>query len=188
MVHKNLFGYFQRKFCYILFLVILDLTGCATQSTKEPFWPKDLPQRTFFLDQYQNDLTNKNCQNLDEYLTWITRFYQGWEMYPNGWNTMRREILQKNKNHQEAENIKVKLEHLGLLISAEWAKNNHTRLINTHHVSVWVQALLKSVDHNETLKILDRVSVDVEGLLTHRIAKDAITADRYYVFDDEAQF
>jgi hypothetical protein len=170
------------------FLALLILIDCASQDTKETTWPEDLPPRAYFLGQYQNDLSNKNCQHLDEYLTWITRFYQGWEMYPNGWNTMVQEVLQKNKNPKSAEAIKIKLDRLGLLIAGEWAKNNHTRLINTHHVSLWVKALLKSADHGETLEILDRAFIDVNGLLTHKIATDVITADRYYALDDEAQF
>lgn len=188
MVYNNLTGRFQCKLCQICFLIILALTGCATHKAKESTWPEDLPPRAYFLDQYQNDLTNINRQHLDEYLTWITRFYQGWEMYPNGWNRMTQEILQQNKYRPTRNNIKLKLDRLGLLISGEWAKDNQTRLINTRHVSVWVKALLKSVDHDETLQIIGRVSADVNSLLTHNIAHDAITVDRYYALDDEAQF
>ena len=188
MQYNNPSGHFQNRSCVIFFLALLVLIGCASQGTKEATWPEDLPPRAYFLELYQNDLSNKNRQHLDEFLTWITRFYEGWEMYPNGWNTMVQEILQKNKTRHVARTIKINLDRLGLLIAGEWAKNNHTRLINTHHVSVWVKALLKSADHGETLQIIDRIFIDVEQLLTHKIATDAITADRYYAFDDEAQF
>jgi hypothetical protein len=50
---------------------------------------------------------------------------------------------------------------------------------------VWGNALLKSLDHGETLQLIDRVSVDIYNLMTRKIAADAIAADRYYAQDEE---
>lgn len=164
---------------------MLALSGCVAHQVKESTWPEDLPPRAYFLKQYQQDTVNKNIQNQEEYLTWIIRFYKGWELYPSGWNNITQEVLLKLKNRQAANKVKVKMERLGLLISEEWAKNNKTRIINTRHVSVWGSALLKSLDHDETLQLIDRVSMDIDNLLAHKIAVDAIAADRYYAQDEE---
>jgi hypothetical protein len=172
----------------LFFLITLGLTGCVTHRIKEAAWPEELPPRVYFMEQYQHDLANKHLENQDEYLIWITRFYQGWELYPNGWNNITKDVLLRQKNPQTADKIKANMSRLGILISGEWAKNNQTRLINTRHVSVWGNALLKSLDHDETLQVIDRVAKDIDDLLTRKISADTITADRYYAQDEDIAF
>ena len=106
-------------------------------------------------------------------------------MYPNGWNNITHDIVLKLKSAPTADNIKVKLDRLGLLISEEWAKNNKTRMISSYHVSVWGNALLKSLEQSETLELIDRVASDVDDLLARKIPAEIIVADRYYVQDEE---
>jgi hypothetical protein len=175
----------QRAMCYVFVFITLNLLGCASQQIKAPIWPDGLPPRTYFLDQYRQDVANKNSQDLDEYLKWVIRFYKGWELYPSGWNNITQEVLLKINKHRAADEIKVKLERLGLIISAEWAKNNKTRIINTRLVALWGSSLLKSLEHGETLQLINRVTVDINNVLTRKIAVDTIAADRYYAQDEE---
>jgi hypothetical protein len=185
MINNNLSKYYKHALCYVFILLISILSGCATNKPQEPIWPNELPPRAYFLDQYQQDLTNKKIQDQEEYLSWIVRFYKGSDLYPNGWNNITQDIVFKLKNSPIAENIKVKLDRLGLLISEEWAKNNKTRMISSYHVSVWGNALLKSLEQSETLQLIDRVASDVDDLLARKIPAEIIVADRYYVQDEE---
>jgi len=185
MTINTLSQYYKHALSYLLIVVIVAISGCATNKPQDPNWPNELPPRAYFLDQYQQDLTNRNIQNEEEYLTWVVRFYKGTDLYPNGWNNITQDILLNLKNSPTAENIKIKLERLGLLISEEWAKNNKTRIISSYHVSVWGNALLKSLEQNETLVLVDRVASDVDDLLARKIPTEIIVADRYYVQDED---
>lgn len=177
--------FLQRAMYYVFVLVVLTLPSCATQQVKSSIWSDDLPPRTYFLDRYQQDVVNKNSQGQDEYLKWVTRFYKGWELYPSGWDNISQQVLLKLNKHPAAGEIRVKLERLGLIISAEWAKNNKTRIINTRLVALWGNALIKSLEHGETLQLIDHVAADINNLLTRKLAIDAIAADRYYAQDEE---
>jgi hypothetical protein len=187
MIQNNSIQYFQRNFGYLIFL-ILTLTGCVANTVKELAWPEDLPPRVYFLGKYKQDSANKNIEKEEEYLNWVIRFYKGWTLYPNGWNNITKDLLAKLKDQKTANAVKIKMGRLGLLISSEWAKNNKTRLISSRHVSVWGNALMKSLDCGDTLQLIDRVAKDIDGLLGHKIPDDAITAQRYYADDEEIAF
>jgi len=185
MINDKLSKHYNHARCYLFILLISVISGCATNKIQDPNWPNELPPRAYFLEQYQHDLTNQKTQNQEEYLTWIVRFYKGSDLYPNGWNNITQDIVLKLKSAPTADNIKVKLDRLGLLISEEWAKNNKTRMISSYHVSVWGNALLKSLEQSETLELIDRVASDVDDLLARKIPAEIIVADRYYVQDEE---
>ena len=172
-----------------LFLVIIlaALQACSANQATETAWPDELPPHEYFLNLYQQDSTNNNIQNLDQYMTWVIRFYQGSELYPNGWNSVTQTLLLGIKDLESANGVEDKMARLGLLISGEWAKNNSTRLINTRHISIWGNALLKSLEHGETLELIDRVTADVEDLLASRISSDVITENRFYAEEDILQ-
>ncbi len=51
-----------------------------------------MPARSVFVAAFNSDLENKKEQELDEYLLWVVRFYQGWELYRNGWVQVRNTI------------------------------------------------------------------------------------------------
>ncbi len=167
-----------------LLVMMLAVCGCAATPAKSPAWSEALPAEDYFLIVYQQDGANSSRQNLDDYLNWVQRFYQGWELYPNGWNAITAALLQRLADPEVAAAVQDKMAGLGLLIGAEWAKNNQTRSINTRHVSIWGNALLKSLAQGETLLLLDKVSADVDDLLGKRISADVITEDRFYAEED----
>jgi hypothetical protein len=168
----------------LIWLLIFAVSGCADYQIKESAWSNELPPEEYFLKSYMRDSINSNLQPFDQYLTWIKRFYQGWEVYPNGWNNVTQDLLHKIKDPVALEEIKQQMDRLGKSISGEWAKNNATRRINTQHVSIWGNALLKSVEYGETSKILDRITADVDDLLGNRISADVITENRFYIEED----
>ncbi len=168
----------------LVLLLIFALPGCAVFSAKEPLWPAELKHQAYFLSLYQQDAGNAKLQNLDQYLGWVISFYQGTELHPRGWNSIKTDLLRKNPEAAFANELQHKLERLGLMIAGEWAKNNQTRLITTRHVAIWGNALMKSAEQGETLELLDRVTIDVEDLLARRLAADAIKEDRFYAEED----
>ena len=160
------------------------LTACGTLPVKGPIWPAELPKYDYFLNLYQRDTVNASIQPQDQYLSWVIRFYQGWELYPKGWNDITQDVLLSIKAPALAGDVKDKMVGLGLSIAGEWAKNNETRIINTRHVAIWGNALLKSLQQGETLEIIDRVAADVQDLISKRISADVITENRFYVEED----
>ena len=175
-----------------LLILISGLFACTTQSKKiaqqADVWPKDIPSRAYFLKVYDADDGNKKIQTQEEYLTWIVRFYNGWELYRRGWTKMTNELIDQIEDPQQAKEIRVKIDRIGRLVSAEWAKKSDTRTIYTRHVSVWGNALLESLDRNEALPLVNRVNKDVSDLLAHRINADVITAERYFPVDANDPF
>src|SRR5688572_19748648 len=81
----------------LLALLILVSSLFACSSTKvarqADAWPKAMPSRAYFLRVYEADDTNKKIQTQEEYLTWIVRFYSGWELYRRGWIKMTDELV-----------------------------------------------------------------------------------------------
>ena len=169
---------------YLLLVILFCLSGCAGQTLKDSAWSADLPAQDHFLIAYQQDTVNSSRQNLDDYLTWVMRFYQGNDICPNGWNHITADIVQRVKDPEQAYILQDKMAGLGLRIAGEWAKDNQARSINSRHVSIWGNALIKSIAQGETLQLIDRVSADVDDLLGKRISADVITEDRFYAEED----
>lgn len=165
-------------------LMVVLMPACAVLVKTVPDWSDDLPQYGYFYDEYKRDSVNSKIQPLDQYLTWVERFYHGWELYPNGWNTIKHDLLLRIADPAVAHEVAQKMDDLGLSISQEWAKNNDTRIINTRHVSIWGNALLKSLEHGETLDIIARINADVQDLILKNISADLITENRFYAEDD----
>lgn len=172
------------KIRLLAILMIMVLPACGTIMTKNQVWPDDLPRYDYFFNEYQRDSVNTNTQTLDQYLTWVKRFYQGWELYPSGWNNIKQDLLLRIKDPVLAGEVKEKMDDLGLSISREWAKNNDSRVINTRHVSIWGNALLKSLQQGETLEIIERITADVHDLIAKKISADVITENRFYAEED----
>lgn len=160
-------------------------TKIARQTTT---WPSDMPSRAYFLNIYEEDEANKQVQTQEEYLTWIVRFYSGWELYRRGWIKMTNELVAQVEDPTQVKEIRHKVDRIGRLVSGEWAKKSDTRTIYLRHVSIWGNALLESLDRNEALSLINRVNQDVDDLLAHRIKADIITAERYFPVDENDPF
>ncbi|MFC3116372.1 hypothetical protein [Cellvibrio fontiphilus] len=166
----------------------LTLFACSTHRSAQDSWPEDMPSRAYFVKVYEADKVNKEIQNQDEYLTWILRFYNGWELYRRGWIKMTDELVAQIDDPEQVQEVRHKIDRIGRLVSGEWAKKSDTRTIYLRHVSIWGNALLESLDRDQALPLIDRVNQDVDDLLAHKIQPDVITADRYFPRDEDDPF
>ncbi len=160
------------------------MTACAEHTLQELDWPNELPTYDTFLDDYRRDPTNARYQTLAQYLSWVKRFYLGWELYPRGWVHLSQDLLFRIDDPLLAAELKDRLANLSAVIASEWAKDNRVRHIDTRQVSIWGNALLTSLRYGETLSIPERVTEDVHDLLNNRISSEVITENRFYAEED----
>jgi len=168
----------------LIFLAIGWFCGCSAAVVRQSAWPETLPPQTGFTERYEQDRQTAELQSREQYLTWVERFYQGWDMYPNGWSQISRDLAVKIADPSAKMKVETKLRHLGIVIAAEWAKDNTVRRITTRHVAIWGNALRKSAEPAEILEIVDLVLDDVDNLLNHRMAADTIAENRFYADED----
>ncbi len=172
-----------------LLALVTSLFACtSTHRAAQDPWPERMPSRAYFVKVYEADKINKQIQTQDEYLTWILRFYKGWELYRRGWIKMTDELVAQVNDPQQVEEIRYKIDRIGRLVSGEWAKKSNTRTIYLRHVSIWGNALLESLDRDEALPLINRVNNDVDDLLAHKISPDVITANRYFPVSEDDPF
>lgn len=162
----------------MLFTVLC--AACVRAPVDRLAWPEDLPPLNYYEREYQRDQSNQSVQSKEDYLKWVRRFYRGWNLYPDGWNDTTRDILLGVEDDNVRERLRKKLAHLGKLISAEWAKSADDRAIRSRELSVWGQALLKAVNANEEERLVDRVTGDVNALLSRRLDPTDVSLKRYY--------
>ncbi len=173
---------------FVSCLVVILLTACVSRPVKETQWPAEIPAHAYFVQHFEEDAENKKGQDIDEYLMWVLRFYNGWELYSNGWTKTTAASLQGVKDPLVAQEIKTKMGLIGKGIAGEWAKNKSSRRVLTRHVVVWGNALIESIRRDEELKLINRVLNDLNGLLEYKIGLDEIKAERYYSKDKDDVF
>ena len=173
-----------------LLILVSSLFACSTNqiARQTDAWPSAMPSRAYFLKVYDADEANKKIQTQEEYLTWIVRFYSGWELYRRGWIKMTDELVAQVEDPAQVNEIRYKIDRIGRLVSGEWAKKSDTRTIYLRQVSIWGNALLESLDRDQALPLINRVNQDVDDLLAHRINADIITAERYFPSDKDDPF
>jgi hypothetical protein len=176
------------RILYSFILACLLLVSCVSHAPKETQWPSDMPARSIFVAAYEADIINKPDQDLDEYLLWVFRFYKGWELYRNGWSQVINDSLIGVNDPVVAQEIKTKMEFIGLSIASEWAKNKKDRRILTRHVVVWGNALIESIKRGERLTLINKVLNDVAAILDKKIGLDEVNAERYYPKDKDDVF
>ena len=71
--------------------------------------------------EYQRDRSNQKLQTWKEYWGWVQGFYQG-NLLADGWTKYSQSTLDVVKAKDARTGILKKLNHLGKLISREWAK------------------------------------------------------------------
>lgn len=172
----------------VLLFCCIFISGCVNQSTKTANWPSEIPPRDYFEDLYEADANNKKMQPLKDYLMWVTRFYEGWELYRNGWTKVTQDSLRTVKNPAAAAEIKMKMDLIGKIIAGEWSKAKANSRIQTRHIAIWGNALVESIKRNEELALINRVLADAAGLVEQKIGADDVTAERYYPKDKDDVF
>jgi len=169
----------------VIVCAILFLSSCVSHPPQQANWPKDIPAREVFVAHFESDLDNKKNEDLDEYLLWVVRFYEGWELYHNGWTKVTVDSLHGVNDPATAAEIKTKMDLIGLGIACEWAKNKKDRRIYTRHIVIWGNALVESIKRNQELPLINRVLSDVNGLVVNKVAIDDIKPERYFPREDD---
>jgi hypothetical protein len=174
----------SSRICTVLCVAIL-AAGCAgtppqssqADGTAEG-WPAGVPSKAHYERLYQADERNQHLQSRDEYFSWIIRFYQGWGMFPTGWQQTETELL-TDVDATRYSILKAKLSYLGELVSGEWAKDNSVRLVQSNMLVVWGRVMRAAEPSAEKEQAVDRVTKDVLALLSGTLGPHAIQSQRY---------
>jgi len=162
----------------LLLMLIVLLAACATRRPAL-VWPDGIPSQSFFRAEWRNPGLHQELQSRDEYLLWVTRFYEGYATAP-GWLDMTEQVLIRLPQ-AEHEWVTARLYELGGRIGREWAKPNAVRHLNTRSAAVWRDALLEALARDELEAYLDRLAADVDALLSGELDNDLIRFERYYI-------
>lgn len=165
--------------CRLLFIssVMLLLAACASSRVLTD-WPQSTPDQQIFLQEYASDPANQQAQSNVEYLTWVVRFYEGWELMPAGWNDMTPVIL-SDLDPEQADEVAQLRDELGIMIAAEWAKDNEQRIIDTGMLSLWGGVMVAALDPEVRIDAIELITDDVERLLAGELAPSRINDARY---------
>ena len=156
--------------------LVLALASCITPSIRD--WPDEVPPSYLFIRTYRTDAANQALQSEQSYLEWILGFYQGTVIYPTGWFDVERQLLDITEPEQQAV-LALRLRNLGILIGAEWAKENEARLIDNRMLALWGSALQLMQTTDARLGAIELVSQDIEALFAGDLQKTDIVEARY---------
>jgi hypothetical protein len=156
--------------------VFMLLSACASRQQVE--WLPDLPDRAFFEAAYSEDSVNQTLQTREEYLGWIKSFYTGTLLYPTGWFDVQERVL-STSSPENVDAFGPRIEEMGRLIAAEWAKENSARAIDNRLLALWGATLQSATPGNQRLEVFDLVASDVRRLLSRELDKAAIADSRY---------
>ena len=159
--------------------IALTITACST-APSESQWPNNIPARHVFIDYYNQDIENQRVLEEEDYLTWIHRFYFGWELYRRGWIKATNELVDSIDEVENKPLAKQLMTDIGNLIAPEWAKNKRFHLIKTRHIVIWGNTINAAIVKKQQMQILPKILADVNALLDQRIAANIIQAERYY--------
>ena len=156
--------------------LVLALASCITPGIRD--WPYDVPTSDLFIRTYRADAANQALQSEKSYLEWILGFYQGTVIYPTGWLDVERQLLDITEPEHQAV-LALRLRNLGILIGAEWAKENEARLIDNRMLALWGSTLQLMQTTDARLGAIELVSQDIEALFAGALQKTDIVEARY---------
>jgi len=126
--------------------------------------------KKYFTEKYKEDTENQKKQTWKDYWNWIQKFYRG-TFFSAGWLEIRNELLLglDKKSKKKTEQM---LNELGKKISAEWAKDNGVRKIDTGDVKKWANYLraAKKKDAGDGTMVLKAVR-EIESEANKKLKK-----------------
>lgn len=164
------------RLAFLTVWVVL-LGGCMSSAFLEQ-WPEQIPQQSYFKQLYREDGSNKVRQSEDEYLIWVARFYEGWEMMPIGWQDISESVLVDLEPLQYRA-IDGHLDRIGAQISGEWAKDNEVRQIDSRMLSLWAGVMQAQYSAEYRIAAVQFIARDVDDILSGALPEEQITEDRY---------
>lgn len=162
---------------WLLTVTLSMLSACSNTRVLE-HWPEALPEQHHFLHYYRDDVDNQVVQTDVEYLTWVLRFYEGWELMPTGWQDIEENML-FDLTAQEHALVTAQMAELGAMISAEWAKDNGVRLIDSAMLSLWGAVMQADFASQARIAALTQIHADVRALLEGYLTPLTINEQRY---------
>lgn len=171
-------------------LLLVVLSGCSLfqPDISHSGWPEGIPPRSEFEALYAADKYNQEEQSEDEYLTWVNRFYQGWQLYPEGWSDLIPEVLEEVEDPEERAELEAELYDAGRFIASEWSKDADTRKVRTRQLSIWGNAMREAVARDEIREMVEQIVRDVDRLKSQHLSYSDITSSRYYAEDENDVF
>ncbi len=162
---------------WLLGVLLCVLSACTSTRVLER-WPESLPEQHHFLSYYHEDADNQLVQTDVQYMTWVLRFYEGWELMPTGWKNIEENML-FDLSVEEHARVTAQLTELGALISAEWAKDNSVRLIDSAMLSLWGAVMQADFAAQARIAALTQIDADVRALLAGGLTPQDINEQRY---------
>lgn len=164
------------RFSAIVLLSALS-AGCISSGVLEN-WPEEIPEQRYFKQLYRADTVNRDRQSEQEYLTWVARFYQGWELMPIGWDDIAGSVL-VDLEPEQYQRVDRHLQRIGEQVSAEWAKDNSVRQIDSGMLSLWAGVMQADFAADYRVSAVELIAQDVALLLDGRLAATAVNEYRY---------
>lgn len=135
------------------------------------------PDEKHFRPRYEEDEQDRKRQLWDKYWRWVETFYSGNLLF-RGWTAECRNIVERIHNLDQRDRVIARMNVLGRLISAEWAKDNAIRLIDTADIRQWGLWLRESSIGNEIHVIFNIGTLfetlnRIESLVIEKIIKRA---------------
>ena len=168
----------MSKTSWIASILAVLPTACASPEYAKGDWPRELPPQSYYARVYEDDARNRNVQPPEQYFTWVVRYYEGYGLAP-GW-LKNQSTLSSDLGTDEYVLLVPKLSHLAQITSAEWAKHNDVRRIDTQMLTLWGKMLRKAHDAHRLDEAVDRLLSDVRAIVAGRLDAAAITPDRYH--------
>lgn len=156
---------------------IMLLASCMSSAILEQ-WPEQIPLQSYFKQLYRDDGSNKARQSEVDYLIWVARFYEGWEMMPIGWHDISESVL-VDLEPVQFRMIDRHLERIGAQISGEWAKDNAVRQIDSRMLSLWAGVMQAEYSAEYRIAAVRVIARDVDDILSGELPMEQVTEDRY---------
>ncbi|MFC1629462.1 hypothetical protein ACFL3H_10195, partial [Gemmatimonadota bacterium] len=107
------------------------------------------PVNEHFRAQYEIDQINCSRQRWERYWGWVQSFYHG-NILARGWTNTCGRIVDDLPGGYPGDDLIGRMNVLGRLIAAEWAKNNAVRSITTHDLQQWGALMRKAIRGRDT--------------------------------------
>lgn len=171
-------------------LVCVNFLSACINTTHQPrtVWHDSLPPKQYFVNKYYSLPEAKKITEVDNHLIWIKRFYLGSPLYAKGWLDVTQLVTDSLDNLKLKQRMENRMTTLGKNIATEWALDNSVRKINTHNMVTWGNALLKSIELEQQIKLISLIEKDVALLMDSQLESKQINSERYYATEDYDNF
>jgi len=115
------------------------------------------PRAEDFQPAYDSDALNKQKQTFAAYFGWVKAFHEG-NFLVGGWTYQSGELVKKVPSDPEKSEVRTRLNELGRLASAEWAKDSSARRLDNAELEQLGVRLRKAIatSPQAAIELLDK--------------------------------